>query len=128
MWKGKWSPAVFLFSSNWKELSTLKLSLIQIQDEDPTAVQSTTVFYFTDNSTTYWIALSESSTSPGLHKLIEAIRLLELELQCTLQGIHVPGIIMIDQGTDGLSCGIWMSALQGLEDSHDLTRAVCEPP
>jgi hypothetical protein len=34
---------------------------------------------------------------------------------------------MIDQGTDGLSRGIWMSALQGLEDSGRLTQAVFEP-
>jgi hypothetical protein len=128
MWKGKWSPAVFHFSSNWKELSTLKLSLVQIQDEDPTAVQGTTVFYFTDNSTTYWIASSRSSASPGLHQLIEAIRLLKLEPECTLQVIHVHRIIMIGQCTDGLSSSIWVSVLQGLEDSQALTRAVFEPP
>ena len=127
MWKGKWSPAVFHFSSNWKELSTLKLSLLQIRDEDPDAVQGTTVFYFTDNSTTYWISSSGSSASPALHRLIEEIRLLELELTCTLQVIHVPGLLMIDQGTDGLSRGIWMSALQGLQDSHELTQAVFDP-
>jgi hypothetical protein len=34
---------------------------------------------------------------------------------------------MIDQGTDGLSRGIWMSALQGLQDSHELTQAVFDP-
>jgi hypothetical protein len=44
MWKGKWTPAVFHFSSNWKELSTLKLSLLQTRDEDITAVHGTTVF------------------------------------------------------------------------------------
>jgi hypothetical protein len=82
MWKGRWSPTVFKFSSNWKELSTLKLSLLRIHDEDPQGVRGTTVFYFTYNSTTYWIAASESSGSPGLHQLIEEIRLLELELDC----------------------------------------------
>jgi hypothetical protein len=127
MWKGRWSPFVFKFSSNWKELSTLKLSLLQIRKDDSEAVRGTTVFYFTDNSTSYWIAASGSSASPGLHKLIEEIRLLELELDCSLQVIHVPGLIMIDQGTDGLSRGIWMSALQGLEDSGRLTQAVFEP-
>ena len=127
MWKGRWSPCVFKFSSNWKELSTLKLSLLRIQEEDANAVRGTTVFYFTDNSTSYWIASSGSSSSPGLHKLIEEIRLLELKLGCSLQVVHVPGLCMIDQGTDGLSRGIWMSALQGLEDSGRLTQAVFEP-
>jgi hypothetical protein len=127
MWKGRWSPTVFKFSSNWKELSTLKLSLLRIRDEDPQGVRGTTIFYFTDNSTTYWIAASESSGSPGLHQLIEEICLLELELDYSLQVVHVPGLIIIDQGTDGLSCGIWMSALQGLQDSDRLTQAIFEP-
>jgi hypothetical protein len=127
MWKGRWSPCVFKFSSNWKELSTLKLSLLRIKEEDAAAIRGTTVFYFTDNSTSYWIAASGSSPSPGLHKLIEEIRLLELELDCSLQVVHVPGLCMIGQGTDGLSRGIWMSALQGLEDSGRLTQAVFEP-
>ena len=43
--------------------------------------------------------------SPGLHRLIKEIHLLELELECCLQVIHVPGLIMIDQGTDGLIRG-----------------------
>jgi hypothetical protein len=127
MWKGRWSPTVFKFSSNWKELSTLKLSLLRIRDEDAQGIRGTTVFYFTDNSTTYWIAASGSSGSPGLHQLIEEIRLLELELECSLQVIHVPGLIMIDQGTDGLSRGIWMSSLQGLMDSDRMTQAIFEP-
>jgi hypothetical protein len=119
--------SVFSFSSNWKDFSTLKLSLLRIRDEDVAAVRGTTVFYFTDNSTTYWIAASGSSASPGLHQLIEEIRLLELDLECSLQVVHVPGLLMIDQGTDALSRGIWMSALQGLEDSERLTQAVFEP-
>ena len=127
MWKGRWSPIVYKFSSNWKELSTLKLSLLQIKKDDAESICGTAVFYFTDNSTTYWIAASGSSGSPGLHKLIEEIRLLELELGCVLHVVHVPGIIMIDQGTDGLSRGIWMSALQGLEDSDRMTQAVFAP-
>jgi hypothetical protein len=60
-------------SSNWKELSTLKLSLLRILEEDADAVRGTTVFYFTDYSTSYWIAASGSSSSPGLQKLIEEI-------------------------------------------------------
>jgi hypothetical protein len=89
---------------------------------------SNTIFYFTDDSTTYWIAASGSPGSPGLHQLIEEIRLLELELDCSQQVIqHIPGLIMINQGSDGLSRGIWMSVLQGLEDSRCLTQAVFKP-
>jgi hypothetical protein len=92
MWKRRWSPAVFKFSSNWKELSALKQSLLRIGAEDPEGIRGITVFCFADNSKTHWIAASGSSGSPGLHQLIEEIRLLELELECCLQVIHVPGI------------------------------------
>jgi hypothetical protein len=34
---------------------------------------------------------------------------------------------MIDQGTNGLSRDIWLSALQGLQDSQELTQAVFDP-
>jgi hypothetical protein len=127
MWKGKWSPVVYKFSSNWKELSTLKLTLLNLRKEAPAEVAGTTVFYFTDNSTTYWIASSGSSPSPPLHALIEEIRLLEMELDCCLQVVHVPGVVMIDQGTDGLSRGIWASPFHGLTDSLVLTRAIFDP-
>jgi hypothetical protein len=127
MWKGQWSPIVCKFSSNWKELSTVKLSLLQIKKEDSESIRGAAVFYFTVNSTLCWIAASGSSGRPGLHKLIKEIRLLELELGCSLQVIHVPGIVMINQGMDGLSRGIWMSALQGLKDSGRMTQAVLEP-
>ena len=127
MWKGKWNPAVFHFSSNWKELSTLRLSLLRLLEEGAESVRGTTIFYFTDNSSTYWIAASGSSPSPGLHKLIEEIRLLELELDCSLQVVHVPGYLMIDQGTDSLSRGIWMSSFHDLTDSSLLTQEIFAP-
>jgi hypothetical protein len=40
--------------------------------------------------------------------LIEEISLLELVLQCQLQVVHVPEIVMIQQGTDRLSRGVWL--------------------
>jgi hypothetical protein len=49
---------------------------------------------------------------------------LEIRLGCHLQVIHVPGIVMINQGTNGLSQGIWMTTLQGLADPRRLTQAV----
>lgn len=59
--------------------------------------------------------------------LIEEIRLLELELQCHLQVIHVPGVVMIQQGTDGLSRGVRATVLHELADQSRLTSAVFEP-
>ncbi|CAJ1956287.1 unnamed protein product, partial [Cylindrotheca closterium] len=110
MWRGKWVPLAYEFPSVWKELATLKETLLRIK-ESPQAesVRHTTVLYFTDNSGVYWIATTGSSRSPGLHKLIGEIRLLELELDCMLQVVHVPGLVLISQGTDGLSRGVWMT-------------------
>jgi hypothetical protein len=64
---------------------------------------------------------------PRFHALIEEICLLELELDCCFQVIHVPGVVVIDQDTDGLSREIWASPFHGLTDSLVLTRAVFEP-
>jgi hypothetical protein len=127
MWKGKWSPVVYRFSSNWKELMTLKLSLLHVLKEAPHSVQGVTLFYFTDNSSVYWICISGSSPSPELQKLMEEIRALELKLQCMLQSIHVPGYLLVDAGPDGLSRGIWMTSLQNNIDPSVLTGAIFEP-
>ena len=91
------------------------------------SVRGITIFYFTDNMTTYWIAQSGSSPTPSLHLLIEDIRMLELELGCELQVVHVPGVVVIDQGTDGLSRGVWVSPLQALTDQVLLTSQVFAP-
>jgi hypothetical protein len=94
MWKGRWSAFVFKFFSKWKELLTLKLSLLWIRKDDFEAVCGAAVFCFTNNETSCWIAVSGLPASPGLHKLIEEIRLLKLKLDCSLQAIHVSGLII----------------------------------
>ena len=127
MWMGQWAPVVFAFSSNWKELKTLELTLVQLEQADPKAVYATTVFYFTDNSTVYWVMASGSSKSPGLHALVERIHRLEIRLGCNLQVVHVPGLLMIRQGTDGLSRGVWATTLHDLDDATRLNTAVFDP-
>jgi hypothetical protein len=112
-------------------MSTLRETLLRLREDDPKSVRGITVFYFTDkstdNSTVYWIASSGSSKSPELHKLIEAIRLLKLELGCFLEVVHVPGLVLITQGTDGLSRGVWRSPRHDLLDPQRLTRAIFDP-
>jgi hypothetical protein len=112
---------------NWKELQTLNLTLQRLEEDDPGAIKGTTVFYFTDNSTTYWISANGSSKNPALHALIEEIRTREIRLGCFLEVIHVPGLIMIQQGTDALSRGIWIFPFQGLMDPARITQAVFDP-
>ena len=57
---------------------------------------------------TYDIFRRGTSKSDALWKLFLRIKLLELELQCPVLVIHVPGTIIISQGTDGLSRGVDM--------------------
>jgi hypothetical protein len=106
-WMGTWSPSVQSFSSNWRELRTLYQTLLR--QKSNSALEGSTVFYFTDNLVSYFIMSSGSSTSPALHKLVLQIKRLEMYLCCHLEVIHVPGKLMIHQGTDGLSRGLWMT-------------------
>ena len=127
LWMGQWSPKVHHFSSNWKELSTLLLTLERLAGDPDRRVKGCTVFYFTDNTTTYYVVAGGSSRSPGLHQLVERIQWLTLELQCQIEVVHVPGVVMIDQGTDGLSRGVWVSSLHPVINQRELTRAIFAP-
>lgn len=126
-WMGRWAPYVFVQTSNWKELKTLLLTLQRLTDHHREAVRGTTLFYFTDNSATYYICAAGSSRSPGLQCLVEQIRGHELLLECRLQVIHIPGAAMILQGTDGLSRGIWLSSLRPHVDQQALTASIFRP-
>eukprot|EP00978_Attheya_sp_CCMP212_P036872 scaffold170239_cov26-Attheya_sp.AAC.1 len=58
---------------------------------------------------TYELINRGSSSSPGLQDLLREIKSLEITLKCHLIAIHVPGVSMIRQGTDGLSRGFWLA-------------------
>jgi hypothetical protein len=70
----------------------------------------------------YYLVHNGSSTSPSLHQLIRRIKSLELRLRCRLEPIHVPGRLMVQQGADGLSRGIWMSADHVLSSSVEASQ------
>ena len=127
MWKAAWSPAVYGFSSNYKELSTLLLTLEAILSTDPDSVRDTTLFYFTDNSCTYWICNNGSSHNDTLHSVLLEIRSIEMKLGCHLAVIHVPGRVVIQEGTDGLSRGVWLSPLHDTLPRHQLLEGVFAP-
>jgi hypothetical protein len=109
IWMGTWAPHVQVYDSNWRELRTLLGTLERLLEEKESYVQGGTLFYFTDNSSVYFIIKGGSSKSPELHKLARRIKTLEIELGCRLEPIHVPGLLMIDEGTDGLSRGMWLA-------------------
>ena len=56
MWSAAWNVVVYRFSSNYKELNTLLLALQTMrQYSEIDKIRHTTVFYFTDNTVTYYI-------------------------------------------------------------------------
>jgi hypothetical protein len=126
MWMGVWAPQVFHFSSNWKELRTL-LATLERAKKKRKQVKGATFFYFTDNIVTYYIVSSGASPSPLLHRLIVEIKTLELELDCQIEVVHVPGTSMIVQGTDGLSRGVWVTPLHDPINQNRLLAEVFAP-
>lgn len=127
MWMDTWSPVVHHFSSNWKELKTLVLTLRREVNRATPRCSNATMFYFTDNEVTYHVVTSGSSTSPGLHSLIHEIKMLELQLNCQLVCIHVPGTTIILQGADGLSRGVWISPLHARDSSRTILASLFAP-
>ena len=124
VWMGTWTPQVHHYTSNWKELRTLLLTLEHEAAHNTGRLEGVTVFYFTDNMPTYHIVNKASAGNVELQKLLYKIKHLELQLNCHLVVIHVPGVSMIAQGTDGLSRGIWMSPLHEAIDSRALHVAL----
>ena len=106
-WMGVWQARAKPNSSNWKEARTVLQSLLQEQGGD--RLRDTTVFFLTDNLVSYYIINGGSSRSPGLHALVQDIKAACLDLGCQLEVVHVPGKLMIIQGTDGLSRGLWLA-------------------
>ena len=124
-WMGMWSAQVLHFTSNWKELRTLLRTLERIYDRaDRHKWKGVTLFYFTDNQVTYYVVQNGSSSSEGLHSLVRAITNLEVLLGCRLEVIHVPGTMLIRQGADGLSRGVWMSNSRNPDSSLSIASEV----
>ena len=107
LWMGVWGAKAKPRSSNWKEARTVLEALLQ--EKERGRLVDKVVFYFTDNLVSYYIINGGSSRSPGLHQLVLEIKELAAELECYLEVVHVPGTMMIGQGTDGLSRGMWLA-------------------
>jgi hypothetical protein len=127
MWMGVWSPRVYSFTSNWKEMRTLLATLERAKAQRRQDISGVTVFYFTDNTTTCFAVTSGSSTAPSLHDMVEKIKQLELELDIILEVVHLPGTTIITEGTDGLSRGIWILSLHNKPNRCELLAEIFAP-
>jgi hypothetical protein len=113
-WMGTWTAhQATPESSNWKELRTL----VEFMWQEPLATSrfcNHKVFHFTDNMVTYDVYRKGTSTwtSPRLRALVRELKGLEPRHGCQLEVIHVPGEAIIDEGSDGLSRGVWNTPIQ----------------
>lgn len=107
LWMGVWGAKSKDHTSNWKEARTILEALRRERGSD--RLRGRMVFAMTDNLVSYYVINQGSSRSPHLHQLVMEIKAICQELGCQLEVVHVPGTIMIDQGTDGLSRGLWLA-------------------
>jgi hypothetical protein len=120
---GTWQPDAASRDSTWRELRTLLHTMERKRRKlGLQGLRGTTLFYFTDNLVSYFVVHNGSSTSPGLHALIRRIKMLEVDLGCQVEAVHVPGKSMISQGTNGLSRGLWVAPVRLLRSSLEESR------
>jgi hypothetical protein len=99
---GQWTSEVTeTESSNWRELNNLVEALEGACRRHQ--LSGCELFLFTDNSTAENAFWKGTSTSPKLFALVLRLRKLEMDHDLILHVIHVSGLRMIAQGTDGLS-------------------------
>jgi hypothetical protein len=104
---GVWTAKAKANSSNWKEATTILHSLRR--HRGTSRLRGATVFYITDNLVSYYIVNNRSSRISSLQQIVEEINLEVAEQGCRLEVVHAPGDLMIVQGTDGQSRGIWVA-------------------
>ena len=115
IWMGTWNGTVVHSTSNWKEMCTLRQTLQNESNLGGIRVKHRRLLYCTDNSVMCDIFRRGVSKSDTLQKLFLEVKLLELQLDCHLLLIHVPGTTMIREGTDGLSRGVPLQPLYKYE-------------
>jgi hypothetical protein len=99
---GQWSSEVTESrSSNWQERNNLvyKLERVVVNHD----LGGSEMFIFTDNSTAKAAFWKGTSSSELLFELVLPLKILEMEKGLILHVVHVSGLQMIAQGTDGLS-------------------------
>ena len=90
-------------SSNWKELANFVKKMVQLGEEG--RLSDVEIFAFTDNTTAEAAYHKGYSGSPMLDDLVRRLHVLEMQHEMIFHLIHVSGLRMIAQGTDGISRG-----------------------
>ncbi len=106
---GQWVESNSRESSNFRELQNLVNAIKEAHGEG--LLNKTELFVFTDNITAESAFFKGTSSSRKLFDLILDLRKLQMDTGMIIHMIHVSGLRMISQGTDGLSRG---SSLEGI--------------
>jgi hypothetical protein len=98
---GQWTEAYSEESSNYRELSNLVHAIENATREG--LLVGRELFFFTDNMTAECAFHKGSSSSPMLFLLVLCLQTLQMYHNLFIHVIHVAGMRMKVQGTDGLS-------------------------
>ena len=113
---GLWPEAVASFSSNWHELATIVHSIKSRFEQ----VRNSNVHFMTDNTTAVRAVNTGTVRSPPLMALARELKLLQAKGNIGIEAIHLPGAIMMVQGTDQASRSMpWVGMYSGKAGSHD---------
>ena len=100
---GTWGRDMDNTSSNLRELKNLVDTLKKMAESNE--LEGSEIFIFTDNSMVEAAFFKGSSKSRLLFELILELKELEMKCKTKIHFIHVAGMRMIAQGSDGLSRG-----------------------
>ena len=100
---GQWTVTLSEESSNFRELFNLVNAIEDAYQEG--ALAESELFMFTDNSTAESAYYKGNSSSEALFDLVLRLRLLQMKGDLMIHVIHISGLRMMAQGTDGLSRG-----------------------
>ena len=127
-WRGVWDISVNTFTSNWKELRSILLAIERLDSRSTGPILAgSSLVLFTDNLVSYYIMKSGSSKFPRLHELVLRIQLKLIQLDIQLLVIWIPGKLMILEGSDGLSRGLWISPCRGGTLSSEYVPSIFRP-
>ncbi len=106
---GLWGSDTEDESLNNRELC----NLVEMVEEEAlnSHLSNLELWIFTNNSTAESCFFKGGSSFPLLHKLVLRLRKVKLEQGFLLHMVHVAGTLMIAQGTDGLSRGIYLEGV-----------------
>jgi hypothetical protein len=107
---GIWGEEAAQRSLNFRELANLVRRVEQLWEQHK-LVCGTELFVFTDNFVTESVFYKGAASSPYLHSLVERLKRLQLHAGLFIHVLWIAGTRMIEQGTDGLSRGDFISGV-----------------